>query len=222
MVGTHRLNVHYKKGLELYDRGRFEEAIDAFSKAIEEIGASSPEGRLAKFYIGECHLQIAEEHTGKGSSDKAEEHLREAIEKNPHYPDLHYQLAVHLDSRGETQEAFLELEHALELNPSFSKALLMLGILAYKNGEQGAGIKYIIKAVECEPRLNIAAYRKGVEAIVEISRETVKSPADFAAQVESARRANRKSVLLLVQNDAGLHFVPLRIDGQAQERSQER
>ena len=72
---------------------------------------------------------------------------------------------------------------------------------------------------------NGVAAEKGIhpgDVIVEISRETVKSPADFAAQVESARRANRKSVLLLVQNDAGLHFVPLRIDGQAQERSQER
>jgi serine protease Do len=60
-----------------------------------------------------------------------------------------------------------------------------------------------------------AAAQKGIRAgdvIVEVSQEAVKSPADFAGKIDAARKAGRKSVLLLVQGDSGLHFVPLRVD----------
>jgi serine protease Do len=59
------------------------------------------------------------------------------------------------------------------------------------------------------------AAEKGIRAgdvIVEVSQEAVKSPADFASKVDAARKAGRKSILLLVQSDSGLHFVPLRVD----------
>ncbi|HIJ39230.1 MAG TPA: PDZ domain-containing protein, partial [Rhodospirillaceae bacterium] len=62
---------------------------------------------------------------------------------------------------------------------------------------------------------NGVAAAKGMRAgdlIVEVSQEPVKSPADFAAKIDSAHKGGRKSVLLLVQSDAGLHFVPLRVD----------
>jgi serine protease Do len=60
-----------------------------------------------------------------------------------------------------------------------------------------------------------AAAQKGIHAgdvIVEVSQEEVNSPADFAGKIDAARKAGRKSVLLLVQGDSGLHFVPLRVD----------
>lgn len=64
------------------------------------------------------------------------------------------------------------------------------------------------------------AAEKGIRAgdlIVEVAQETVKSPADFAAKIDDARKGGRKSVLLLVQSDAGVHFVSLRLDGNAKE-----
>ena len=51
------------------------------------------------------------------------------------------------------------------------------------------------------------------DLIVEAMQEPVKSPTDLLAKVDSAKKSGRKSVLLLVQNDAGLHFVPLRFGG---------
>ena len=58
-----------------------------------------------------------------------------------------------------------------------------------------------------------AGVRPG-DVIVEVSQEAVASPADLAAKVAAARREKRKSVLLLVQNESGLHFVAVRIDGK--------
>ena len=60
-----------------------------------------------------------------------------------------------------------------------------------------------------------SAAEKGMrpgDVIVEVSQEAVKSAADFAAKVDAARKSGRKSVLLLVQGEAGVHFVPLKID----------
>ncbi|MDR3326206.1 MAG: Do family serine endopeptidase [Rhodospirillaceae bacterium] len=59
------------------------------------------------------------------------------------------------------------------------------------------------------------AAEKGIregDLIIEVSQEAVKSPADFAIKIELARKANRKSVLLLIQSEIGTHFVPLKIE----------
>ena len=67
------------------------------------------------------------------------------------------------------------------------------------------------------------AAEKGIrpgDLIVEVAQETVKSPADFAAKLEDARKGGRKSVLLLVQSDAGVHFVSLRLDGNTKKESE--
>ena len=72
--------------------------------------------------------------------------------------------------------------------------------------------------VVTEVKPSSAAAEKGIRAgdvIVEVSQEAVKSPADFAAKIDAARKSGRKSVLLLVQSDSGLHFVPLRVDTAA-------
>jgi serine protease Do len=59
------------------------------------------------------------------------------------------------------------------------------------------------------------AAEKGIRAgdvIVEVSQEPVKTPGELANKIDSARKSGRKSVLLLVQSEAGLHFVPMRVD----------
>jgi serine protease Do len=57
------------------------------------------------------------------------------------------------------------------------------------------------------------------DLVVEAMQEPVKTPSDLVAKVEAAKKTGRKSVLLLVQNDAGLHFVPLRFGGPDSESS---
>ena len=59
------------------------------------------------------------------------------------------------------------------------------------------------------------AAEKGIrpgDVIAEVSRDAVKTPSEFVQKVEEARKGNKKSVLLLIQNDSGLHYVPLRVD----------
>ena len=70
--------------------------------------------------------------------------------------------------------------------------------------------------VVTEVKADSAAADKGLrpgDLVLEAMQESVKSPADLADKVASAKKSGKKSVLLLVQNDAGLHFVPLRFGG---------
>jgi serine protease Do len=58
------------------------------------------------------------------------------------------------------------------------------------------------------------AAEKGIRAgdvIVEVSQEEVSSPDDIAKKVADAKKAGRKSVLLLLEGQSGLRFVAIRI-----------
>ncbi|MBF0393393.1 MAG: DegQ family serine endoprotease [Alphaproteobacteria bacterium] len=60
------------------------------------------------------------------------------------------------------------------------------------------------------------AAEKGIRAgdvVVEVGQEPVTVPNEFADKIEAARKAGRRSVLLLVDNGRGLRFVALRVDG---------
>ena len=58
------------------------------------------------------------------------------------------------------------------------------------------------------------AAEKGIRAgdvIVEVSQQEVAKPADVAARIQEAKKAGKKSVLLLVEGQGGLRFVAVRI-----------
>jgi serine protease Do len=60
-----------------------------------------------------------------------------------------------------------------------------------------------------------AASEKGMRAgdvIVEVAQEEVKTPAQITAKIDDAKKAGRKSVLLLVDRQGDLRFVALKID----------
>ena len=56
------------------------------------------------------------------------------------------------------------------------------------------------------------------DLVIEAMQEAVKSPQDLVDKVAAAKKSGRKTVLLLVQNDAGLHFVPLKVDDSDEAR----
>ena len=63
-----------------------------------------------------------------------------------------------------------------------------------------------------------AAAEKGMRAgdvIVEVAQEEVKTPAQITAKIDEAKKAGRKSVLLLVDRQGDLRFVALKIDNKS-------
>ena len=49
--------------------------------------------------------------------------------------------------------------------------------------------------------------------IVEVQQGEVASPADVQKKVDTVRKENRKSVLMLIQRQDGLQWVPLSLSG---------
>jgi serine protease Do len=61
---------------------------------------------------------------------------------------------------------------------------------------------------------NTAAADRGLkpgDVIVEVQQGAVASPGDIQAQVDAARKADRKFVLMLIQREGGMQYVPLSI-----------
>ena len=59
------------------------------------------------------------------------------------------------------------------------------------------------------------ASEKGMRAgdvIVEVAQEEVKSPGQITGKIDEAKKAGRKSVLMLVDRQGDLRFVALKID----------
>jgi serine protease Do len=50
------------------------------------------------------------------------------------------------------------------------------------------------------------------DVIIEVAQQEIKTPEDLPKRVEEAKKAGRKSILLLVERGGDLHFVALRID----------
>jgi serine protease Do len=92
----------------------------------------------------------------------------------------------------------------------------------------GLGLRLSPITPEARERFQLSADQKGVlitgvlqgtpaadkglkpgDVIVEVQQEEVTTPNDVQDRVEKVRRANRRSVLMLVQTSDGLQWVPL-------------
>jgi serine protease Do len=74
--------------------------------------------------------------------------------------------------------------------------------------EDAAGV--IVTEVDAESQAAKSVHAGDI--IVEVAQEEVKHPAEVAAKIEDARKAGRKSVLLLVDHQGDLRFVALKVD----------
>jgi serine protease Do len=77
----------------------------------------------------------------------------------------------------------------------------------YQLGDDVSGV--LVTSVQADSAAADKALIPG-DVLLEVNQQEVKSPKDVVAKVEEARKANKKSVLLLVQGQGGdAHFVAL-------------
>jgi serine protease Do len=96
----------------------------------------------------------------------------------------------------------------------------------------GLGVKLAPITQEMKDKFSLGADQKGVvitevapkssaaerglkpgDVIVEVQQGEVTSPADVQKKVDSVRKESRKSVLMLIQRQDGLQWVPLSLSG---------
>lgn len=117
-VASDQSYLSYQQGLSALEQGRFQEAIDLLTAALE--GADNvPTIRSA--------LGIAYQH--RGDSVKASEEFRRVIAFDPDSLDGHLNYGSLLMLNGDTAEAEREFQECLRIDPNFAEAHYNLGLV---------------------------------------------------------------------------------------------
>ncbi len=132
-------------------RGRSQEAIDLFQRALERapahptILAGYALARARQFFIGE-----------QGSEDAARlarEAADRALALAPGMPEPHLAMAGALLHEGRVPEAVRSLRRALAINPGFAEAHEHLGRITAEAGLLDEGIRHLEAALSIEPTM---------------------------------------------------------------------
>jgi tetratricopeptide (TPR) repeat protein len=164
-----------KEGIEAYNTGNFDTAVNAFTNALEtHSDYADLRFKLALSYLrGGAHEDAKREleravsinpgyveaHFYLGITDldrklfrEAIVHFEKAVSLKPDYADLQCYLGATYFYLGELDKAREALEKSLSLSPSYSKARYYYGLLLYAVGDRKRAIEYLSDATKHEER----------------------------------------------------------------------
>ena len=146
---THALNctsgnsfAHYSLGIALLNKGKKEQAVAQFRKALE----IKPDFVMARSNLGLALDQ-------KGEVDEAIASYRQAMKINPRYADAYGNLGLALAQKGEIRETIDAWQLALELNPDQLNVLNNLARLLATTPD--AALRSGTKAVALAEKANL-------------------------------------------------------------------
>ena len=148
------VDAHNNLGLALVAKGRIEEGIEHYQRALE-----------LRPQTGATHLNLGIALGLLGRTEKAIEHYVEAVRLEPDHADAHNNLGNAYRSQGRTDDALHHLRLALEARPDYGEAHNNLGVLLLEQGETDEAIKHFSAALAARPdlaevHLNLAAARR--------------------------------------------------------------
>ena len=158
-------------GVLLESKGRPEEAMDDFHKAIQY----QPD-----LYEALNNLGVVLTHNGQ--LDEAIGYYRKSILIHPNNPEALNDLGVALAQKGQMDEAMENFRKAFQINPNFPEVLNNLGFALAKEGRLDEAIEYYRKAIRMNPDnpgtlnyLGVALAKKGrLEEAIENFRKALR------------------------------------------------
>jgi tetratricopeptide (TPR) repeat protein len=156
-------------GNALKAKGRVDEAIESYRKAIE----INPKLAIAHNNLG---LALSD----NGQIDEAIASYRKGIEIDPTNAMVHYSLGNALKDKGRLDEAIASYRKAIEIAPKSFNALNNLGAALRDKGQIDEASTYLRKAIELDPK-NDAAHTNLGSALMAKRR--------FDEAITSCRRA---------------------------------
>lgn len=157
--------------------GRWADAADAFSKAVEFFrqteGKHHDHNLAAAYYMrGYAYASLASKQEGEEASqnfEKAERDYLEALRLKKDYMLVYCYLGVLYGTLGRLDEAEKALKKAIRLKPRYAGAHHDLGAIYLQKGRPKLALKEFEKAVEYEPK-NLLALRHLAEAYYDAER----------------------------------------------------
>ena len=168
---------HYGLGYALFQKGKVEDAIAQYQKALE----INPDYAEACNNLGNALLR-------QGKVDEAIGLLQKALQLKPDYAEACVNLGNALLQLGKADEAIAQLQRALQLNPDSANAHDILGNALFQKGNVTEAITQYQVALQINPHSAEAGYNFGNallqlgkvdEAIVQYQQALQLNP-DFA------------------------------------------
>ena len=128
---------HVTLGNSLVEEGKFDRAIECYSRAIE----FNPNLAIAYHNLGEMLL-------GEKRWEEAIANYEKAIEINPNFFESYHSLGKIWANKGELDQAIACQRKSLEINPNYARAYLSLGNVLVQKGEFDAAINCYHQALE--------------------------------------------------------------------------
>ena len=186
---------HCNLGLALFQKGRVDDAIAEYEKAVEIY----PNYLAAHYNLGNALLQ-------KGQLDMALAQYEKAVEIDPNDAEAHINLGNALFQKEQLDEAIAQFQKAVEINPNDAEAQYNLGNALFQKGQLDEAVAQFQKALKIDPNsfathynLAGALYQKGEldEAITQF-QEVLRLKPDFGPA-----RDNLAKVQALVREREG-------------------
>ncbi len=141
---------NYNMGVALDKRGRLEEAITYFSKAIE----------IAPNYAN-AHYNLGVALMGRGRVEEAKNHFSKTLQIKPNFAMAHNNLGAALMGQGKLEEATTHLSEALQIKQDFAKAHYNLGLVLLRQKKHEEAVSHFSEALRLDPEDVRAQYDMG-------------------------------------------------------------
>jgi tetratricopeptide (TPR) repeat protein len=141
----------FEKGFSLANSKRYEEAIMAYTKALD----INP--RHAKAYNNRGNAWAK-----KGNYNRAIADYNKALEINPRLTETYYNRGCNWADKGNYDRAITDYDSALEINPRYAGAYYNRGAAWADKGNYDRAIADFNRALEINPRYAGAYYNRGV------------------------------------------------------------
>ncbi len=151
LVITKDIEQELVKGNKLFEEGKYEEAVKAYEKILEEF----PDVYIVNKNIGNCYFK-------QEKYEKAEEYYRKVLEKAPSESGVMLAIGNSYTNRGENEKA-LEWYRKIEFEKLDDPIVLYnVGTNFYNNSQFKEAFKYYKKAIEIQDDFLDAIYQLGL------------------------------------------------------------
>jgi tetratricopeptide (TPR) repeat protein len=139
------------EGVQLFQQGKYEEAITLFQKVIEKDPDSV-----------EAHYNLALSLLRSGKQEEAITLFEKVKEMKPDMMETYIALGECYFNKGENDKAVSHFEKALELEPNNAEVYYNLGIIHYKNDRTDDAVKNFITSKSLDPEFAPTYYQLGL------------------------------------------------------------